>query len=763
MLALVASLTLMTTPKLTWTVHLDQPTVTVSPDLYGIFFEEINCAGDGGLVAELVRNWSFEDGAGPDHWSIAAPSTLKVVPKANGTTYDRQELDIQSDGDCRVVNSGYFGMGLRKGVRYELNLDLKTTLTASAELLDEKGAVIAKSPIKSGKTILTPDRTSGKGQLAIRFEGNGSARLDHVSLKPAGGKDTSFRSDLLDLLDGIKPAFVRFPGGCWVEGDTMGKALRWKTTIGPAGQRRTQPNLWGYQSTNGLGYHEYLQLCEDLKSDPLFVINCGMSHKEVVAMEKMDEFVQDALDAIEYANGDVSTPWGAQRAKNGHPKPFGLKYLEIGNENGGPAYDERYTLIYKAIKAKYPEIHLIANLWGGTPKSAPIDILDEHYYSDPSFFIRNANRYDKYDRKGPKIYVGEYAVTQGCGNGNLRGALAEAVFMMGMERNSDIVTMSSYAPLFARLEAKAWNPDLIYFDSQNSWGTPSYFVQKLFSVNRPARVVRSELEGALVESEPFGPGLVGVGTWNTQAEFKDIRVTDGDKVLFESENGDGGRIEYGTWQQAKEFIRQTSGAEPARILYGSSWPRYSLTLKAKRVSGAEGFMITVGHRGEGDYLWFNVGGWGNKLNAIELARNGGKSLLGVQKEYTAETGKWVDVRVDYSPERIRCFLDGVEIYNETPPPVQLTHAIAGLDSAGNPVLKIVNLGPTESEVAIDLVGAKGPYRVSAEVLAHPNDTAENTQANPKNVVPSIVDLGKADRSLSYRAPGHSLSVIRLRK
>ncbi|MBX7133757.1 MAG: hypothetical protein K1X67_13875 [Fimbriimonadaceae bacterium] len=763
MLALLASLTLMDAAKLTWTIDLDQPTVRVSPDLYGIFFEEINCAGDGGLYAELVRNRSFEDASGPEHWTLTGSGSLQVVPKAKPEAFDRQELEVTTSGTSRIINGGYFGMGLRKGEKYVCRLDLRTPQSVRAELLDEKGEVIADAAIKDGAATLTPNRTTAKGQLAFRIEGSGTTYLDHVSLMPTGGTSPDLRSDLFDLLASLKPAFVRFPGGCWVEGDTMEKALRWKTTIGPAGQRRTQPNLWGYQSTNGLGYHEYLQLCEDLGSDALFVINCGMSHREVVPMDKMDEFVQDALDAIEYAKGDTSTRWGAERAKNGHPRPFNLKYLEIGNENGGPAYDERYSLIYRAVKAKYPEMHLIANLWGGTPKSAPIDILDEHYYSDPSFFLRNATRYDNYDRKGPKIYVGEYAVTQGCGNGNLRGALAEAAFMIGMERNSDIVTMASYAPLFARLEAKAWNPDLIYFDSLNSWGTPSYFVQKLFSVNRPERVVRSELTGAVVESEPFPAGAVGIGTWNTQAEFKDIRVTDGDKVLFESENGEGGRVESGTWDQAKEFIRQTSNAEPSRMIFGQGWPRYTLTLKARRISGAEGFLITVGHKSRDEYLWFNVGGWGNRENAIEVARGGGKSGLGSHKPYQADTGRWIDVRVDYAPDRIRCYLGGVQVFDERPAQMQDVHAIAGVDAAGQPVLKIVNTSKRALDVEIDLRGGQRSYFGSGEVLTHSDDTAENTQSKPNNVVPKGLELGGVSNRFTYHAPPNSLTVIRLRK
>ena len=347
----------------------------------------------------------------------------------------------------------------------------------------------------------------------------------------------------------------------------MSLAYRWKQTVGDPSERRTQYNIWQYHATHGIGYHEYLQMCEDLGAEPLFVINCGMSHKEVVPLDKMPEFVQDALDAIEYANGPVSSTWGALRARNGHPAPFNLKYMEIGNENGGTAYHERYALFYDAIKAKYPQMHLVANEWSGTPKNRPVEIVDEHYYSTPEFFIANAGKYDSYDRAGRKVYVGEYAVTQGCGQGNLRAAVGEAAFMTGLERNSDVVVMASYAPLFANVNYKKWNPDLIDFDSSRAYGIPSYYVQKMFSENRgdvvlPVTVTAPEAAPA-VQS-----GAIGVGTWRTQAEFKDIKVTRGDETLFACDFADGTKgwkLHGGEWA--------VEGGSPATEGAGREHPR----------------------------------------------------------------------------------------------------------------------------------------------------------------------------------------------
>ena len=332
------------------------------------------------------------------------------------------------------------------------------------------------------------------------------------------------RPDLAQTVANLRPSFVRFPGGCYVEGDKLANRFQWKTTLAPPLDRPGHENLWGYRSTDGLGYHEYLQWCEDMNAAPLFVVNVGMSHTDIVPLDKMGPYVQDALDAIEYARGDVTTPWGKRRAQNGHPAPFPLRLLEIGNENGGAAYEERFALFYDAIKRKYPDIQLIAN----TPvKSRIPDIIDEHYYDTAEFFARQAHRYDSYPRTGPKVYVGEYAVTQGAGKGNLEAALGEAAFITGMERNADVVTMASYAPLLVNDNDRKWNPDALVFNSAQMYGTPSYYVQQMFSLNRGDVTLKTDVQAAPPKTPAalsLPSGMVGVGTWNTSAEFADINV-----------------------------------------------------------------------------------------------------------------------------------------------------------------------------------------------------------------------------------------------
>jgi hypothetical protein len=513
MLAFVANATAAAAPapaKLT--VQTDNPGHAVSPMLYGVFFEEINRAGDGGLYAEMIQNRSFEDSEkDPTAWTIEAGDAAVVeIDRSHPMKADQRfnpstlHVRLAAGGAARIGNEGFKGMSVRNQRTYQFSLMLRggvEEMTASLRSRDNKLISNVLKLEKSDDWKKLDQRFSAtaddaNARLVIECKGTGEFWLDMVSLFPRPRwNGMPLRADLAGMVDELRPAFMRFPGGCWVEGETLAGAYRWKETIGDVANRRTQYNLWKYTSTHGLGFHEYLQLAESLGAEPLFVINCGMSHKEVAPMSDMQPYVQDALDAIEYANGPEDSKWGALRAKNGHKTPFRLKYMQIGNENGGKEYNERYALLYDAIKKQYPEIRLIANLWHGKPTSRPIEILDEHYYNNPDFFIANADRYDKYDRKGEKIYVGEYAVTRDAGQGNLMAALGEAAFMTGLERNSDVVVMASYAPLFANVHYKAWNPDMICFDASRAYGTPSYYVQQMFAVKSRGRRAAGGVDG----------------------------------------------------------------------------------------------------------------------------------------------------------------------------------------------------------------------------------------------------------------------------
>ncbi|MEA2708599.1 MAG: hypothetical protein QOF78_1200 [Phycisphaerales bacterium] len=516
----VASLLLVavaTAAPATLRVQADRPGHAVSPMLHGVFFEEINRAGDGGLYAEMVQNRSFEDSESePLSWTIeksgdgASVGIDRTHPMNGDQEFNSCALRVQlpQGGVACIINDGFKGMSVRAKRQYQLSLMVRNGVDGemNCALRTRAGkdlADVVKIEKTDGAWKKVDHRFTATGdaedaRLVIECKGSGEVSFDMVSLLPRSRwKGMPLRPDLAQMISDLRPAFMRFPGGCSVEGETLADAYRWKETIGDVAARRTQYNLGKYHSTHGLGFHEYLQLAEHLGAEPLFVINCGMSHKQVAPMAEMQPWVQDALDAIEYANGAADSTWGARRAKAGHERPFHLRYIQIGNENDGKEYDARYALFYDAIKKQHPDVRIVANSWHGKPTTRPIEILDEHYYDSPAFFFANADRYDKYDRSGPRICVGEFAVTKDCGQGNLIAALGEAAFMSGLERNSDVVMMSSYAPLLANVRYKTRNPAAICFDASRVYGTPSYFVQQMFATNRPDVVLPVQLSTKL--------------------------------------------------------------------------------------------------------------------------------------------------------------------------------------------------------------------------------------------------------------------------
>jgi alpha-L-arabinofuranosidase len=391
----------------------------------------------------------------------------------------------------------------------------------------------------------------------------------------------------------------------------------------------------------------------------------------------------------------------------------------------------------------------------------PTEILDEHYYNNPEFFIQNAAKYDKYDRQGPKIYVGEYAVTQNSGRGNLRAAIGEAAFMTGMERNSDVVVMSSYAPLFVNVGWRQWNPDAINFDSSRAYGTPSYHVQKMFSRNRGDVVLPIDLESPAVEAGAKG-GAIGVGTWATQAEFKDIKVTRGDKTLFESDFSkglEGWRTTRGQWKAEGGVLRQTGRETDVRAVAGDkSWDNYTYTLKARKLGGAEGFLIMFRVQDPRAKAWWNLGGWGNVRHGLELPGVPGSDVPG-----RIETGRWYDIRIELRGPSIRCYLDGKLIHDVTQQ-MSALYGVAGLARSTNEViLKIVNVSASPHDTQIDLRGA-GPAvkSATATVLTSADPADENTLEQPEKVAPVTRAVDVKAAKFRYTFPAHSVTVLRLR-
>ncbi|MCX7597978.1 MAG: alpha-L-arabinofuranosidase [Armatimonadetes bacterium] len=764
------------------TVNTVQPGPRLSPRLWGIFFEELNHAGDGGLYAELVRNRGLEDAATPEGWTLIQTGggrgamALDDARPLNGATPHSLRLEVRSRGGrVGVANSGYWGIPARKGARYVLSMFARAEafsgpLVASLENL---GVTYARAEIsrltrewKQFNCTLVSQGDDPAASLVLSANSPGTLWLDVVSLFPENTfkrRANGLRPDLAQMLYDLRPSFCRFPGGCFVEGDKLANAFRWKLTVGPIWERPGHWNLWGYRSTDGLGFHEYLQMCEDLGAEPLFVINCGMSHTDVVSLDPMQEWVQDALDAIEYANGPPDSKWGALRAAAGHPEPFNLRMIEIGNENSGPAYEERYALFYDAIKARYPEVQLIANV---PVSSRPMDILDEHFYSSPDWFASQARRYDTYPRDGPKIFVGEYACTVNCGQGNLRAALGEAAFMTGIERNSDIVVMASYAPLFVNVNNRVWNPDLINFDTTRCYGTPSYYVQQMFSLNRGDVVLPTTVEAD--RAPAIVRGGIGVGTWATRAEFKDIRVTRGDEVLFAEDFSAGTkawRVFKGDWAVADGVYRQSSTDVDCRSTAGDAgWADYTYSLKARKLDGAEGFLIMFGVRDDANWYWLNLGGWGNVRHGIEKCVSGGKIPVGLWPTGSIETGRWYDIRIELQGARIRCYLDGrliIDVVDESPGP--LSASATREEKTGEIILKVVNYSDREQEATIRLKGLTS-VRADARaiILTASGPDAENSLDEPRRVAPVENSFRCPGPEFSYRFPSYSLSVLRLK-
>lgn len=526
-------------------------------DLYGIFFEDINRAGDGGLYPEMLRNRSFEDSVLPEgyiqqedgihvktvsgwldefcngeglcRWvkgnnisetEIPAWYThnAKMELELTDTLNEHRDaaLRIQFEKGGSLTNTGYCGISVKAGESYSLYLFAKAKEEIGLDVaIEYQGKVLTgNSLVVSGREYtrydmkLTAAEDCHEAQLTISCKEGGEILLGFISLMPDNTyMGHGLRTDLVEKLKGMSPKFMRFPGGCIVEGTTPSTAMRFRDTVGPAWERPSKLFLWHYRSTLGLGFHEYLQLCEDLGMEPMYVCNCGMTcqgRKSVLLEgEALDEMVQDTLDAIEYAIGSKESKWGRLRASMGHPEPFKMTYLEIGNENWGPDYEKRYNMIYKKVKELYPQIKTIANEHV-EKNGCPAECVDEHFYNTTEFFAEHVNYYDDYDRKGPKIFVGEVAVNEGNYMGQLYAALGEAAFLMGIEKNQDIVTLASYAPLFENVNYRAWYPNLIRFNNHQSLGIPTYYVWKMFGQNRGEYVVRSEDEGGQCSLEEFG-------------------------------------------------------------------------------------------------------------------------------------------------------------------------------------------------------------------------------------------------------------------
>lgn len=525
----------------------------ISDMLVGVFFEDINYAADGGLYAELIQNRDFEydinDKEGRDKnwnsayaWSLKGDNTtfsIDSVAPIHPNNLHYAVLDTKAPG-AALVNTGFDGILVKKGDRYDCTIFAKQLQGKNSKLLvrlvSEKNGLLAQATLpvtanswKHLTTVLTATNDADDARLELQPLSSGRMALDMISLFPQKtfkGRKNGLRADLAQAIADIHPRFIRFPGGCVAHGDGLGNIYRWKNTVGPLEARKPQRNIWGYHQTTGLGYFEYFQFCEDIGAEPLPIVAAGVPCQNSadgpfgggqqcgIPMKDMDAYVNDILDLIEWANGDATTKWGKVRAAAGHPKPFNLKFIGVGNEDLiSDVFEERFTMIYKAIKEKHPEITVVGTVgptfegtdytegWGLATKLG-VPVVDEHYYQSPGWFINNQEYYDRYDRSKSKVYLGEYAAHLPGRPNNLETALAEAIYLTALERNGDIVRMASYAPLLAKEGHTQWNPDLIYFNNAQVKPTINYYVQKLYGLNSgteywPAAVTLSNNQDAV--------------------------------------------------------------------------------------------------------------------------------------------------------------------------------------------------------------------------------------------------------------------------
>ncbi len=538
-LTALAAATTLTARSYDLSVDAGRPGASIAPTMYGIFFEDINYGADGGLYAELVKNRSFEFPQALMGWNIFG----NVEVRSDSPAFDRNPhyVRLGSSGHPHkhtgLDNEGFFGIGIEAAKTYRFSVWARspqaTPQTIRIELVDGNNDPFVKQELavtgadwKKYEVILTAPKEEANARLRIFLTSSGSLDMDHISLFPTDtwmGHENGLRRDLAQALYDLRPGVFRFPGGCIVEGTDLDTRYNWKNSVGPVENRPLNENRWHYTFAHrffpdyfqsyGLGFYEFFLLSEEIGAEPLPIVSCGLACQfqngdpgAHVAVVDLQPYIQDALDLIEFANGPATSTWGRVRAEMGHPAPFNLKFIGVGNEQWGPEYPERLAEFTAAIRKAYPAIEIVGSsgpssegeqfdyLWPEM-KRLKVDLVDEHYYRPAQWFLNQATRYDNYDRTGPKVFAGEYACHLPSRKNNFESALCEAAFMTGLERNADVVRMATYAPLFAHVDGWQWRPDLIWFDNLRTVRTPNYYVQQLYGHNPGTNVVSLTANG----------------------------------------------------------------------------------------------------------------------------------------------------------------------------------------------------------------------------------------------------------------------------
>lgn len=809
-------------------INLARRGAEIPSSLYGVFFEEITGSGDGGLYAEMIRNRGFEEGMLPSGCTLdeegyaAAPHkhcysndsinrfrvrwspdlsmtgwrtqyadgsqsayTITDEYPLNPATPNALRLDLSSArGEVSAVNSGYWGIAVEPGKSYDLEFYVRSEGTpwCRAAIVAPDGAAIARHDMHltaDGQwhrytVTLTPDAGGKKNTLQITFPAEGRVWLDYVSLFPREtykGRPNGLRKDVATMIEELQPAFIRWPGGCIVEGLTFENRVKWKETIGPAVERPGEYNLWGYRSTYGFGYHEFLQFCEDIGADGMFVCNAGMSclfrNGDYIQGDALEPLIQEALDAIEYAIGDAeTTEWGAVRAKNGHPEPFPLKYVEVGNENIFGRYAANYNRFHKAIKAKYPHLTVITALMfsNDIERLDEVEMIDPHYYETPDWFYNNADVYDKLPKNLPyKVYVGEYAAV---GQSNLYASLAEAAYLTGVERNADKVQLVSYAPLIQN--AHYGQNHLIVLDNEQVYGRTNYQVMKLLAENRPDVNVATRISGEQL-AKPHSPkGFIGLSTGNTSAQFRDLKVTSKGRTLYSTDWSDfDSRWEpiRGEWRVEDGILTQPTPAGDALLrLKDLEVGDCTITLKARKLAGYEGFRVVFGMQDERHYFMADMGGYTNESVLFrEIGDKGSVSLFDYRNQEPVEANQWYDVRIEIRGNVWKCYLDNELKYTYRYQIVTKHYAVAGLDrDRGELVVKLVNGEDKPWQTSLALSGGSvAPTRAERIVLTSDSPRDENSFEQPEKIKGRSSMFRVEGRNVPVECAPYSLTILRI--
>ncbi|MFD0519585.1 alpha-L-arabinofuranosidase C-terminal domain-containing protein [Paractinoplanes durhamensis] len=791
-------------PDYTITATPSDSGAAIADSMYGVFFEDINYAADGGLYAELVRNRSFEflpaDRSGYNGltgWTVNAGTATTASDDAR--LNDRNRTYLRTTGAASLTNAGYnSGLAVQKGQIYDFSVwaraDAGAQLTVSLGGAALTKAITTDSWAKYTGTLRATDTTDA-GRLSVDVDN--SARLDMVSVIPRDTyKGHGLRKDLAEKVAALKPGFVRFPGGCLVNTGSMygydaannyprARSYQWKDTVGPVETRATNTNFWGYNQSYGLGYYDYFQFSEDIGAKPLpvlpaLVTGCGQN-RATNDPALLQKYIQDTLDLIEFANGPTTSTWGKLRAQMGHPKPFGLSSVAIGNEENLPdQYFANYLQFRDAIKAKYPNVTVISNsgpddtgatfdnLWAKN-RAAGSDMIDEHYYNSPSWFLQNNARYDAYDRSGPKVFLGEYASL----DAKFANSLAEAAYMTGLERNADVVKMASYAPLLANIDNTQWRPDLIWFDNDESWGTTSYQMQKLFMNNVGDRVVPSTTTGAVVQPKPI-TGRVGLSTWATAAKYDDVKVTTPDgATLLSDDFGDGNADGWtslsnrGTWSvQDGAYVQSDTAATNTMVAAATDITAtdYDITMKATKTAGAEGFLIPFGIKNSDTWYWWNLGGWNNTQGAVEKASGSADAKEQIlTRPDSVVTGQTYDLKIQVRGTKVTLIKDGVEWggFDDNKVSEPFAQVITHDDRTGELIVKVVNAQDKPALTKVDLGGLKVARTARMTVLA--GDPGEQNTRSAEPIQPVTSTINGIGSTFTRTFPANSVTFLRIKE